>query len=102
MATQLDEAARPEPSSRSERIERGKSLRELTPRRAQAAWSSAQGERDPISILEESNRGRLPDLVPIRYGRMLRSPFTFLRGSAALMARDLATMPRTGVTVQAC
>ena len=58
--------------------------------------------RDPIEILEASNRGRLLDLVPIRYGRMVRSPFTFLRGSAALMAHDLATTPTTGIRVQAC
>jgi len=55
-----------------------------------------------MDILKESNQGRLPELVPIRYGRMLRSPFTFLRGSAALMAYDLATTPSTGLRVQAC
>jgi len=55
-----------------------------------------------MDILEESNQGRVPELVPIRYGRMLRSPFTFLRGSAALMAYDLATTPSTGLRVQAC
>ena len=58
--------------------------------------------RNPIDILKKSNRDRLPELVPIRYGRMLRSPFTFLRGSAGLMAHDLATTPSTGLRVQAC
>ena len=58
--------------------------------------------RDPIHILEESNQDRLPELVPIRYGRMLSSPFTFLRGSAGLMAHDLVTTPSTGLRVQAC
>ncbi|HTI51417.1 MAG TPA: DUF2252 domain-containing protein, partial [Planctomycetaceae bacterium] len=58
--------------------------------------------RDPIGILEKSNRGRVPELIPIRYGRMLQSPFAFLRGSAALMAHDLASLPKTGFNVQAC
>lgn len=58
--------------------------------------------RDPIDILEESNQDRLAELVPIRYGRMLASPFTFLRGSAALMAYDLANTPSTGLRIQAC
>jgi len=87
---------------RSERLENGKILRERLPRESHAAWSAPRKGRDPIAILEASNRGRLEDLVPIRYGRMARSPFTFLRGSAALMAHDLATTPATGIRVQAC
>lgn len=55
-----------------------------------------------MDVLEESNRDRLPELVPIRYGRMLRSPLAFLRGSAPLMAYDLASLPSTGIAVQAC
>ncbi len=62
----------------------------------------AAGRRDPIALLEQSSRGRLQDLVPIRYGRMLQSPFTFLRGSAAVMAHDLARTPATGVMAQLC
>jgi len=88
--------------SREERIADGKKLRASLPREAHAGWSSPAGRRDPIAILEESNAGRLCELIPIRYGRMIRSPFTFLRGSAALMASDLATMPSTGIKVQAC
>lgn len=88
--------------SRTERIEAGKAIREKLPRRLHAEWQPAPDRRDPVSILEESNQGRLQELVPIRYGRMLRSPFTFLRGSAALMAYDLSTLPQTGVRVQAC
>ena len=72
------------------------------PRESHADWTPPRQGRDPVEILEHSNRGRLPELVPIRYGRMVRSPFTFLRGSAALMAHDLATTPTTGVQVQAC
>ena len=58
--------------------------------------------RDPVDILEKCNQDRVPELIPIRYGRMLRSPFTLLRGSAALMAYDLASLPSTGIQVQAC
>lgn len=88
--------------SREERVADGKKLRASLPREAHAGWSPPAGRRDPIDILEESNAGRLSELIPIRYGRMIRSPFTFLRGSAALMASDLATMPSTGIQVQAC
>ena len=88
--------------ARSERIAAGKALRERVPREAHAVSIRTRNGRDPVEILEASNRGRLEELVPIRYGRMIRSPFTFLRGSAALMAHDLATMPATGIRVQAC
>lgn len=88
--------------SRDERINIGRALREKVPRSSHAAWTPPGKHRDPIAILEKSNRDRLQDLVPIRYGRMLRSPFAFLRGSAALMAHDLATTPSTGIRVQAC
>ena len=85
-----------------ERLQNGKSLRSSVPREIHASWNPASNRRDPIDVLEESNQGRLPELIPIRYGRMLRSPFTFLRGSAPLMAYDLASLPTTGVQVQAC
>ncbi len=88
--------------SREERIQIGKSLRERLPRSRHAIWQPPAAGREPIEIIEASNRGRLQELIPIRYGRMLRSPFTFLRGSAALMAYDLATTPKTDVIVQAC
>ncbi len=88
--------------ARSERLEAGKVLRERVARESHAAWKSPRRGRDPVEILENSNRGRLAELVPIRYGRMARSPFTFLRGSAGLMAHDLATTPTMGVRVQAC
>jgi len=92
----------PEFQSRDERLAAGKALRESLPRERHATWKAPAKRRDPIDVLEESNRDRLPELVPIRYGRMLRSPFTFLRGSAGLMAYDLATIPGTGLRVQAC
>jgi uncharacterized protein (DUF2252 family) len=85
-----------------ERIATGKTLREKTPRSLHAEWNPPRDREDPIDILEKSNAGRLPDLIPIRYGRMLRSPFTFYRGSAGLMAYDLSHTPHTGLRVQAC
>lgn len=88
--------------SRSERLADGKRLRRGLPREDQAHWPAPGQQRDPLAILEHSNLGRLEHLTPIRYGRMLRSPFTFLRGSAALMAADLAGLPHTGLQVQAC
>jgi len=88
--------------SRDQRLAEGKSLRETVPHQSHAGWKRPAKRRDPIDILKESNRDRLPELVPVRYGRMLRGPFTFLRGSAGLMASDLATTPATGIRVQAC
>lgn len=88
--------------SRKERLYAGEQLRERLPHSVHAVWKLPRKHRDPIDLLEESNRYRLPNLVPVRYGRMLRSPFTFLRGAAGLMAHDLATTPTTGIAVQAC
>src|SRR5215831_1878662 len=85
---------------RAERLAAGNAIRDRVPRKNQGAWRLAA--RDPIQILKRSNAGRVQDLVPIRYGRMLRSPFTFFRGSAGLMAYDLAKTPTTGIRVQAC
>jgi uncharacterized protein (DUF2252 family) len=95
-------ASQTEFRSRAERIEAGKVVRAALPRSTHATWNAAPDRRDPIELLEESNHDRIPELVPVRYGRMLRSPFTFLRGSAALMAYDLASLPKTGIQVQAC
>ena len=101
---QVGEAANNVPLllSRKERLTAGKALREAVPRESHSVWKPPTERRDPIDVLEDSNRDRLPELVPIRYGRMLRSPFTFLRGSAGLMAYDLASTPSTGTRVQAC
>lgn len=88
--------------SRDERIAAGKALRDTVPRHSHAAWIPPTSRRDPIDMLEQSNQDRLAELVPIRFGRMLPSPFTFLRGSAGLMAADLSTTPNTGIRVQAC
>ena len=85
-----------------ERAARGRANRKETPRRSQAAWEPWPSRPDPVSLLEEQATTRDPGLVPIRYGRMLTSPFAFFRGAAYVMASDLATTPRTGIKVQAC
>jgi uncharacterized protein (DUF2252 family) len=85
-----------------ERMRRGKALRDRIPRSSHGAWSAQAGRPDPIELLENSDRSRLPELLPIRYGRMRQSPFAFFRGAAAVMAWDLSKTPVTGIRVQAC
>src|SRR6266496_2739960 len=89
-------------STRAERYAAGKALRSKAPRTSHGEWASASDRPDPISLLEESNHTRVSELVPIRYGRMSLSPFTFLRGSAIVMASDLAKTPVSGIKVQIC
>jgi uncharacterized protein (DUF2252 family) len=72
------------------------------PRSAHAGWRPAPDRPDPIALLEEQARTRVPELVPIRYGRMVESPFAFYRGSAYVMASDLAATPSSGIEVQLC
>lgn len=85
----------------AERYEIGQSQRKQTPRAAHAQWTLPAG-RDALALLDASNVGRVPELVPYRYGRMLASPFTFYRGSPAVMAHDLAHTPSSGIVVQLC
>src|SRR5678815_2686677 len=86
-----------------ERIAVGKDLRKKYPRINQGEYNVSPDRTDPVSILEEQGRTRLPELVPIRYARMLESPFAFLRGAAAIMAEDLKANGETsGIQVQAC
>jgi len=85
-----------------ERRAAGKALRDKVPRESHGEWTTRAGRSDPIKILIDSAKGRLPELVPIRNGRMLTSPFAFLRGSAAVMAADLSRTPVSGLRVQAC
>jgi uncharacterized protein (DUF2252 family) len=80
----------------------GRTLRAETPRRSFGLWEPAADRPDPIAILAEQARSRVVDLIPIRHGRMLVSPFTFYRGAAAVMTADLARMPASGIFVQAC
>jgi len=84
----------------SERYAMGKSLREKCPRSSHAAWQPAADRPDPVSLVLKADEGRVPELLPLRHGRMVLSPFTFYRGSALAMAVDLATTPTIGVCVQ--
>jgi uncharacterized protein (DUF2252 family) len=86
----------------AERREAGQSLRRLVPRGQHAIWQPPPDRRDPLDIVIESSRHRISSLLPIRYGRMRKSPFAFLRGSAAVMAADLAGTPTSGIWVQSC
>ncbi len=86
----------------SERAAAGKAARSQAPRSAHAEWEPAGDRSDPVEILEAQARWRVPELVPIRYGRMAVSPFAFFRGAAAVMASDLAATPASGLRVQAC
>ncbi|MDP3008070.1 MAG: DUF2252 domain-containing protein [Methylococcales bacterium] len=88
--------------SRTDRKANGKAMRLAVPLASHAAWQAPPHRRDPIELLIESGVGRVPELLPIRYGRMLQSPFTFYRGAAAIMTADLAGLPKTGIQVQAC
>ena len=92
----------PAPKSVDERIAEGKALRERFPRGAHAEWTPPASRPDPVALLEQQAADRLPDLAPLRYARMLASPFAFLRGSAIVMASDLAGTPVTGIRAQAC
>jgi uncharacterized protein (DUF2252 family) len=89
-------------STVAERAERGKGARRDVPRSIHGEWAPASDRSDPIALLEEQAASRVPELVPIRYGRMAASPFAFFRGAANVMASDLADMPTSGITVQLC
>src|SRR3974390_1641569 len=88
--------------SPDERIAAGKALRDKVPREQHGPWNGIRRRADPIELLHKSDAGRLKKLMPIRYGRMLQSPFAFYPGSADIMAADLARTPITGLKVQAC
>src|SRR5262245_32474386 len=85
-----------------ERCAEGKELRKKVPRSSHAGWKTFPKRPDPISLLKKSSEGRVKELIPIRYGRMMQNPFTFFRGAATIMAADLAHTPSTGIYLQAC
>jgi uncharacterized protein (DUF2252 family) len=85
-----------------ERRTAGKQARERVPRSSLEGWTPADGRPDPVALIEEQNAAREPDLVPVRHGRMMVSPFTFYRGGAKIMAADLRHIPRAGLDVQLC
>jgi uncharacterized protein (DUF2252 family) len=88
--------------SLAERVARGKAARNEVPRSSHAGFSPGPNRPDPVGLLESQAVTRVPELVPIRYGRMLVSPFTFYRGAALIMADDLSRTPRSGLTTQVC
>jgi uncharacterized protein (DUF2252 family) len=102
MTTMTTKHTRPAHFSVAERVALGKSARAEVPRSSHAAFEPAPDRPDPVELLERQAATRVPELVPIRYGRMLVSPFTFYRGGALIMANDLSTTPRTGLDVQCC
>ena len=97
-----EQAGQLEHPTMAERAARGKAARKLVPLSVHGEWQPSSDRPNPVSLLEEQATSRVPELVPIRYGRMLVSPFTFYRGAAYLMASDLASAPRTGLSVQLC
>jgi len=88
--------------TREERRQLGRNRRKVAQRSSHAGWEAPSTRRDALSILSEQNKRRFPDLVPLRWGRMVASPFTFYRGAAAVMAADLAATPVSRLDVQAC
>ena len=92
----------PAETSPADRAAFGKAARAEAPRSSHGEWGPAPDRPDPVDLLQEQAATRVPELVPIRYGRMLVSPFTFFRGAAAIMAADLAATPRSGIQVQLC
>ena len=90
------------PESRSDRRLKGKALRAEVPRSNHGQVAPRPGRPDPVSLLQAQDEGRLEHLLPIKYDRMVESPFAFLRGSAVVMAADLASTPATGLQVQLC
>src|SRR5262249_12765391 len=97
-------AARPdeEPRGREARKLQGKALRKDYPRSGHAGVTLGQGERDPLALIEESDKDRVEQLLPIRFTRMAESAFAFFRGSAVVQAHDLKGTPSAGLTVQCC
>src|SRR5215218_9082060 len=85
-----------------QRHERGRAARQVVPRGSHAQWAPMSDRPDPVDLLEAQARDRIQELLPIRYGRMMASPFAFLRGSAIVMANDLAGTPKSGIHAQLC
>ncbi len=94
--------AKPRLMTLKERLESGRELRNSVPRESHAEWQPADDRADPVDILTAGDTDRIADLLPIRYGRMVMSPFAFFRGSAAVMTADLAAQPSSGIPVQLC
>src|SRR5215475_12593175 len=89
-------------SQRAARHSQGRSVRSKCPRSSHSKMRSRPSERDPLSLIEKSNEGRVKNLLPIRFTRMLESPFAFFRGTAVIQTHDLKETPSAGVIVQSC
>src|SRR5215217_816419 len=100
--TNLSPAEGQATESYQQRRERGRAARRTVPRSSHAGWTPPPDRPDPVGLLEVQAKGRLEELMPIRYGRMMASPFAFLRGSAIVMANDLASTPKSGIRAQLC
>ena len=98
----LSPGAAQEAASYQRRHERGRAARQVVPRGSHAEWEPAPDRPDPVDLLEAQARDRIPDLLPIRYSRMMASPFAFMRGAAIVMAQDLASTPKSGIQAQLC
>src|SRR6201996_232167 len=90
------------PVTRAERYALGKSLRKRVPRKSLADWTAPSDRPDPVALINLSHQGRVDRLIPIRVGRMIESPYGFLRGTAVVMADDVARLPATGITPVVC
>src|SRR5436305_12062905 len=90
------------PETPKQRVALGKAARKRVPRSLHGEWEPAAKRKSPVRILAAQDRTRLKPLVPVRYGRMLSSPFSFYRGAAAIMAADLGAVPSSGLQVQLC
>ncbi|RKR10079.1 uncharacterized protein (DUF2252 family) [Flavobacterium sp. 90] len=88
--------------SKANRFDQGVAIRKVTPRSVHQEWNPAENREDPVEILIKTSIGRIENLLPIRYSRMMESPFAFYRGAAAIMAADLAQTPSTGIDLQLC
>lgn len=91
-----------QPGLRAEQYASGKALRKICPRNTHAIWKASSDRRDAVELVLEAEKGRLPELLPLRHGRMVRSAFTFYRGAALTMAADLESTPCSGIRVQCC
>src|SRR5581483_6290712 len=92
----------PRMSTRSEQRAEGRALRARVPRRSQGLWTEPAGRPDPVEVLQATNAGRLPELIPVRHARMAETPFAYFRGAPAMMAADLSTTTSTGINLQIC
>ena len=96
------QSLRQRPVTRAERYALGKSLRKRVPRSSLADWTAPSDRPDPVELINASHRGRVDRLIPIRVGRMVESPYGFLRGTAVVMADDVVRLPSTGITPVVC